>query len=729
MMGNVPWLRVPSMRLKRRVRSPTILQLEATECGSASLAMVLAFHGRRATLEELRLACGVSRDGSKASSILKAARAYGLMAKGLKAEPEHLENLVLPVIVFVNFCHFLVVEAINGRRVHLNDPANGRYSVTRAEFDEMFTGVVLVFEPGSEFEKVDTRPSVAASLLRRTKGFRLAVSYVVLVSLLLVLPGIAVPAFSRAFIDYVVIRDLDDWLAPLIAGMALTAIARFLLNELRNWHLARAETRLAIHGAQELFGHILRLPIQFFGTRYAGEIASRLQLSDGLAHLLTGQLALAMLSLLTAGFFFAIMLLYSVPLSLIVLFLSLANVIVLLAISRQAASGYRKLSIQKGKLSGVGLSGIQDIESYKASGSEDLFFSRWTGLHAGIVQTNQAMSGKLALLGIAPPLITSITTAAILVLGGRAIMQGSMGIGSLVAFQTLAVSFTGPFIALIGLAASLQEVRSFTERIDDVLLQTPDRHFDKTASIKTNDRLPVGHVTLDAVSFGYLPLEPPLISKLDLDVKAGGSVALVGASGSGKSTVGRILAGLFSPSEGQLLLDGAPLASWPRSVLSSSLAYVDQSIVLFEGTVRENLTLWDRMVPDHEIIAAAHDALIHDVISERPGGYNAIIEEDGRNLSGGQRQRMEIARALVSNPRVLVLDEATSALDTLTEATIMENIKRRGCTLIIIAHRLSTIRECDEIVALDRGRVVERGTHMELMARHDYYANLVGGVV
>jgi NHLM bacteriocin system ABC transporter peptidase/ATP-binding protein len=713
------------MRLNRRMRSPTILQLEATECGSASLAIVLGFHGRRVPLEELRLVCGVSRDGSKASSILKAARSYGLSAKGLKAEPEHLDTLQLPVIAFVHFCHFLVVEAINGRRVFLNDPANGRYSVTREEFDDMFTGVVLVFEPEPEFERKDTRPSVAASLLRRTKGFRLATSYVVLVSLALVLPGIAVPAFSRAFIDYVVIRDLDSWLAPLIAGMVLTAIARFLLNELRNWHLARAETRLAINGAQELFGHILRLPIQFFGARYAGEVSSRLQLSDGLANLLTGQLAQAVLSLVTAAFFFAIMLLYSVHLSLTVLALSLVNIAVLLAISRQASEGYRKLSIQRGKLGGVGLSGIQDIETYKAAGSEDLFFSRWTGLHAGITQTHQAMSGKLALLGIAPTLITSVTTAAILVLGGRAIMNGSMGIGSLVAFQTLAASFTSPFIALMGLAASLQEVRSFTERIDDVLLQDPDRHFDQTAHAHTKGRLPLGQVTLDAVSFGYLPLEPPLISKLDLDVKAGGSVALVGASGSGKSTVGRILAGLFSPSEGQLLLDGSPLASWPRSVLSNSLAYVDQNIVLFEGTVRENLTLWDRMVPDHEIVAAAQDAMIHDVISERPGGYNAMIEEGGRNLSGGQRQRIEIARALVSNPRVLVLDEATSALDTVTEAAIMQNLKHRGCTLIMIAHRLSTIRECDEIVVFDRGRVAERGTHEALLARRDYYADLV----
>ncbi len=687
--------------------------------------MVLAWFGRRMPLEELRAACGVSRDGSKASSILKAARAHGLTAKGLKAEPEHLEDLATPMIAFVNFCHFLVVEGIDRKRVHLNDPAQGRYSVSRDEFDEMFTGVVLVFERGSDFSAGDSRPSLIASLLRRTGGFRFAVSYVVLVSLALVIPGLALPVFARVFIDYVVVRSLDDWLWPVIIGMGLTAAARFILNQLRNWHLTRAETRLAIKGARELFDHILRLPIQFFGTRYAGEIASRLHLSDGLAHLLTGQLAQACLSLVAAVFFFAIMLLYSVPLSLGVLALALVNLLVLLAVSRAASDGYRKLSIQQGKLSGVGLSGLQDIETYKAAGTEELFFTRWTGLHAGIVSTHQAMAMKLTVLGAAPALVGALTTVLILVYGGREVMSGSMSIGSLVAFQTLTASFTAPMMAFMGLAASLQEVRSFTERIDDVLYQSPDPARTPEQGSDRAAALPDGALALEAATFGYLPLEPPLIESLSLAAKPGSRLALVGASGSGKSTVGRLLVGLFAPTSGQALLDDRPLTEWRADVRTSSLAYVDQNVVLFEGTVRENLTMWDETIPEQDMVAAAQDAMIHDVIAERPGGYSALIAEGGRNFSGGQRQRLEIARALTTNPRILVLDEATSALDTVSEAAIMENLRRRGCTLVIIAHRLSTIRDCDEIIVLERGRVLERGTHDALMASQGPYAHLI----
>lgn len=709
----------------QRVRTPSVLQLEAAECGAAALAMILGYHGRRVPLEELRLVCGVSRDGSKASNLLKAARHYGLTAKGLKAEPEHIGELTLPLIAFVNFCHFIVVEGIGDTRVDLNDPANGRYSVTRQEFDDMFTGVALVFEPGPGFERRDTRPSVAASLIARMTGFRSAISFVVLVSLALVLPGLALPAFTRAFIDYVVVRDLDDWLAVIIAGMLATAIVRFLLKELEGWHLTRAETRLAIQSARDLFQHILRLPIPFFGARYAGEIASRLQLNDGLANLLTGRLAEAVLSLVSALFFFSIMCLYSVPLSLVILALSALNLLLLFSVSKQASEGYRKLSIQQGKLAGVALSGLQDVETYKAAGSESLFLSRLTGLHAAAVSTQQATNGRLVILNVAPALVSALITAAILVLGGREVMAGNMSLGSLVAFQTLAVSFIAPLTALMGLAASLQEVRSFTERIDDVLMQPVDKRTSSPSGDTALARLPRGAIALQNVAFGYLPLEAPLIGGLDLEARPGAQIALVGPSGSGKSTVGRLLAGVISPTAGRVLLDDAPLLEWPGPILSDALAYVDQTTVLFEGTIRENLTLWEATIPDADIIAAAQDAMIHEVISERPGGYDALVEENGRNFSGGQRQRLEIARALVTNPHVVVLDEATSALDTITEAEIMANLKRRGCTLVVIAHRLSTIRDSDEIIVLDRGQVVERGTHSELIQRHGTYAALI----
>lgn len=710
-------------RTFRRARTPTVLQLEAAECGAASLAMVLGYHGRFVPLETLRLACGVSRDGSKASSILKAARAYGLEAKGLKAEPQHLHDLPLPAIAFVDFCHFLVVEGIDARRIHLNDPATGRRQVSHEEFDAMFTGVVLTFRTGERFERSDERPDIRAALLARTTPVRTGIAFVFLASLALVIPGIAVPILSRIFVDNILVGGFDDWLTPLLLGMVATAMVRFGLIELQRWYLAQSETRLAVDGASQLFMHMLRLPVSYFGTRYAGEVAARLGLSDGLAGLLTGDVARTALSIVTAVFFLGLMLIYSATITLAVVMIAAVNVLVVIMAARTLSESYRKLSLDAAKLSGVALAGLRDIETFKASGAEDSFFSRWSGLKARVTSAQQDIGRRSALFSAAPSFLSILTAANVLVLGGLEVMRGEMTIGTLVAFQTLSASFMGPVISLTLLGSAFQEVRSYTERIEDVLAHPLDPAFEHPPSMAQS--LPRGGLELRAVSFGYLPLEPPLIEGFDLLVPAGGRVALVGASGSGKSTLGRIAAGLFAARTGDVLIDGQPLRAWPREVLASRLAYVDQDIVLFEGTIRENLTLWDSTIPDARIIQATQDAMIHDVIAARPGTYDSRIEEAGGNFSGGQRQRLEIARALVTNPQILVMDEATSALDAVTEAQIMENISRRGITIVIIAHRLSTIRDCDEIIVLDRGVVVERGTHDELVARGGRYADLI----
>jgi len=713
----------------RRARTDTVLQLEAAECGAASLAMVLSHFGRRLPLEELRTACGVSRDGSKASSILKAARSYGLIAKGLKAEPEHLRNLAPPMIAFVNFSHFLVVEGFKGQRVFLNDPAQGHRSVSLEEFDAMFTGVVLTFKRGEGFQRGDSRPSIRRSLYRRLGGFRLAVSYVFLASLALVIPGILVPVFSRVFVDQILVQRLDDWLWPLLLGMGLTAVVRYCLTLLQTHHLTRAELQLAIKGSRELFAHILHLPVAFFGARYAGEIAERLSLSDRLATLFTGDISRAALSLITAAFYLAVMALFSWQVALVVALLNLINLVVLIAMSGRISEGHQKVAVERGKLTGVGVSGLQDIETFKAAGYEDSFFARWAGLHANVVSSEQRIGGASLFAAAFPTLTAALTSAAVLTLGGLEVMHGGLTVGSLVAMQSLAMSFAGPVTTLTNLGMSIQDVKSHTQRIDDVLNQRIELESDGEGtegdSGDESERLPGGSIRLQHVSFGYLPLEPPLIEEFDLEIPAGARVALVGASGSGKSTLGRIIAGLNRPSGGELLFDGIELSQWPSAALAATRAHVDQEIVLFEGSVRDNLSLWDASIPDSAIMRAAEDAVIHEVISARPGGYGARVEEDGRNFSGGQRQRLEIARALATDPRILVLDEATSALDPVTEAQVMENLRRRGCTLVIIAHRLSTIRDCDEIIVLDRGIPVERGSHEQLVALDGPYRRLI----
>lgn len=707
----------------RRTRTPSILQLEAAECGAASLAMVLGFYGRHVPLEQLRSLCGVSRDGAKASSLLKAARAYGLTAKGLKAEPEHLIRMRGPMIAFVNFNHFLVVERVTSSHAWLNDPASGRRRVPIEEFSESFTGVILTFEKGEAFERADERASVAAALWRRLHGFRIALFFVFLVNMALVIPGIVVPVFSRVFVDYVLVRGLDDWVIPILIGMGMTAVVRFILLEVEAMALLRLTNALTLRTSGELFWRLLRLPVAFFDQRFAGEISDRIRLNEGLAELLTGQLVGALLAVITSVFFAAMMYFYHPGLAIAIVALSMLNIVVLRVTTRALSEKHRKVSIDAGKLQGARISALKDMETFKASGAEDIVFSRWMGLQTNVVNGRQDASRISAWTAPAPAFVSALITATVLIYGGWLVMQGELTLGMLVAFQSLAASFSGPIAQLAGFGAELQELRSYTQRLEDVLEQPVDPRFEgKPAEITA---LPRGAIQLRDVCFGYAPLAPPLIDGLNLDIAPGQRVALVGASGSGKSTVGKLIAGLETPQSGEIAIDGISPADWPRDALAQRFAYVQQEAILFEGSVLDNLTLWDDRVEEAAIITAAHDAVAHDMISVRTGGYDAVLSEGGGNFSGGERQRLEIARALARNPSIIVLDEATSALDPIAEKSVMDAIRRRGATSVIIAHRLSVIRDCDEIIVLDRGQPVERGRHEDLIAWGGAYARLI----
>jgi NHLM bacteriocin system ABC transporter peptidase/ATP-binding protein len=710
-----------------RERTPTVLQMEAVECGAAALAIVMGYHRKFVPLEELRQVCGVSRDGSKASNVVKAARTYGFEARGYRYEPSEVLALRQPVIVFWNFNHFLVVEGVSKAGVHLNDPATGPRTVSPEEFDQGFTGVALQITPGPDFKPEGQPDSILSGLRKRLPLREPALLYLVIAGLLLVLPGLVLPVFAKVFIDEYLIGRMDSWIKPLLVGMAVTMVLQGVLTWLQRYYLARFHAKLAIATSSQFLWHVLRLPVVFYAQRSAGDISGRVGINNRVAELMTGELATTLLNLVVLIFYAALMLSYDVLLTLVGVGVAAINIVVLQRMARQRKDVNQKLANDHGKLLGTSMNGLQMIETLKASGTESDFFAKWAGHHAKVVNGMQAAGGQGVLRVGVPLLLSTLNNVLILSLGGLRVMEGALTMGALVAFQSLMASFLQPVNQLVALGASIQEMEGDMKRLDDVLKYAPESDGTQTGEAASGvavDRLQ-GAVELRNISFGYSKLEPPLLENFNLTLRPGARVALVGASGCGKSTVSRLVMGLYEPWSGEILFDGRPRHQWPRATLVNSLSMVSQEIALFEGGVRDNLSLWDDTLPEAELIRAAQDACIHDVLVTRPGGYESPVLEGGVNFSGGQRQRLEIARALAINPRILVLDEATSALDPLTEQQIDDNLRRRGCTCLIVAHRLSTIRDCDEIIVLDRGRVVQRGTHEDMRAVPGPYAELM----
>ena len=706
-------------------RTPTILQMEAVECGAAALGIVLAHHGVWIPLEQLRAACGVSRDGSKASNIVKAAGRFGFAARGFRAEPSMLQELPMPCIIHWNFNHFVVLEGIDGDRVYINDPAVGRRRIDMAELDLAFTGVALTLERSESFRKMGSKPQGLRLLLRELRGSKPAVGLLVLVSFALVVPSIVAAGFSKIFVDNILIQHATSWLVPLLIGMAVTAIFRAILTMLRQSLLLRLQNKLAVVMISRFLWHVMALPVEFFTQRHAGDIASRVSANEQIARLLSSGIAANALNLTSIVIFAVAMAIYDLPLAALGVGMSLINVVALRFIGGRRQDVSRSLALERGKLVGATVSAVRTIETLKASGLEDEAFGQWAGIQAKALNAEQELGVSSTMLDMLPTLLSGLTTAAILGFGGWRVIEGSLTLGSLVAFQSLMASFSEPVSELVNYVGGFQTIKGALERLEDVYNYPLDKSDRKLLAA---DRFPpklTGRVELGNIQFGYSILEPPLLADLSIAIAPGCRVALVGASGSGKSTLAKLICGLYRPWSGEIRIDGWTLPEIPPPVFANSIAYVDQDVFLFEGTVRDNLTLWDPTVTEVDLSQALKDAVIHEDIAARAGNYDCYVNEGGTNFSGGQRQRIEIARALVCNPSVIVLDEATGALDPITEKAIDDNLRRRGCTCVIIAHRLSTIRDCDEIIVLQQGKIVERGTHEQLVMLEGAYARLV----
>ena len=717
----------------RKKKTPTVLQMEALECGAASLSMILAYYHKYVSLEELRVECGVSRDGTKASNLIKAAQKYGLEGKGFKMEVDALRQLKGPAILFWNFNHFVVFEKFKRKSVIINDPATGRRAVDLDEFDEAFTGVVLTFEPTESFKPGGEKPGIWSRLKKRLGGLASIFTFLGFLSFLFLIPGFIYPTFSRFFVDDILVKNSLDHLKPLIFAMVVSCLITTILQAIQNSVLMRFQVRLSLSSASKFIDHIFKMPLQFFVQRLPGELCSRISSCDSVAELVSGQLIGILINLFSSIFFFILMLMYDIPLTLISLSLTILVVLIFRITSEPIKNKSLKLQMESGKLSGITMSGIDMIESLKASGAENDFFMQWSGQQAKVILENQRLAKINTSNSVIPRTISQLQNILILSIGALRVMDGQLTIGMLMAFQILLANFTGPVTSFLGLGADLLSASADMQRIDDVMEYPLPKKFkedyEEKSEVEVARYSPVnkleGYISIKNAVFGYSPLEQPLINGLNIEFTPGKRVALVGATGSGKSTIGKLLSATCTLWEGELLFDGKPLREIDRRVFASSVAVVNQNISLFEGSVKDNITMWDKTIPEEVYIQAAKDACIHDVITSRPSGYYSRVAEGGKNFSGGQRQRLEIARALALNPRIIIMDEATSALDAITEQTVDQNIRRRGCTSIIIAHRLSTIRDCDEIIVLDHGNIVQRGTHDQLLEQGGMYSDLV----
>ena len=711
---------------KGAARVPMIMQLEALECGAASLAMISAYYGKWVPLEQVRSDCGVSRDGSIARNIMKAARNYGFEVRAFRRTGKSIrEKGTFPCIIHWDYDHFVVLNGFKGSNAFINDPAKGTLRISGEEFDRSFTGVVIELVPGDDFVPDGSKKSIWQFVGKRLSGAGTAAVLVVLTTVISILFGMINPAMTRVFMDRLLTGQNPEWLAPFTGIMAVLAVMQISAVLIKEIYSLKINGKMAVSGSAAYMWKVLSLPIEFFSQRMPVDILARKNTNAEISSALVNTFIPLVLNIFMMILYFLIMISQSVILTAVGMSALAINVIVARIISKKNENISRIMQRDREKLDAAAFSGIEMIETIKAGGAENSFWERWTGYQA-VVNSYEVMSERAKYrIGLIAMFFSVLANCAVMILGIMLIIDGRFTLGALQMFQGLLGALLTPVLRLSGSRQTVREMRIQMERVEDVMSYPSDCHVTQTAGTGSRLRKLKGNVEVNHITFGYSRLSDPLINDFSMSLEAGSRVAVVGATGCGKSTISKLISGLYDPWEGTILFDGKPASEHGRDVMTGSVAVVDQEIILFEGTVADNIKMWDESIKDYEMILAARDAQLHDDILQRQGGYGSIIMSGGRNLSGGQRQRMEIARVLAQDPSIIILDEATSALDAKTEYDVVNAIKERGITCIVIAHRLSTIRDCDEIIVLDKGRVVERGTHEELMKLGGAYTELV----
>ena len=712
---------------KQRISTPILLQMHASECGAACLGSVLAYFGRWVPLTELREKCEVSRDGSSAGSIVRAARHYGLECSGLSLRADQLKKLELPLILFWQFSHFVVLEGFDGSSFHLNDPSTGRRKVSAEEFNQGYSGIALRMKCGPDFTRGGDRPGLFGHLGALLVGSWSMFTGIFACGFMLTALTLIVPVSLSIFVDDV-LEGYGSW-DRLVAALLGGGVLVYILTLLKQRFLKRLSIRISVSGRSRSLSRLLRFPVEFFQHRLVGDLTDRVSSMDRIAKNLTDQFIVLVIDIAMSAVLLVAMLAYDVLLALIVVFLAVLHGMLAHLLNAARAVRSQAMRREQGLLIGFGMQMLSHADNLRMIGSDDRFFSRWSGQQARELRARQLYSELGSVNSALPGLIAALRSAAILGVGGALVMAGEMTLGTLVGFYILAEMFLAPIGRFLEFADGRQAIETDLQRLEDITQTAEDpaisRRSPESESIPSfNGRLQLtGQLELRNVTFGFNKSRPALISGFNLVIKPGQRVAVVGPSGSGKSTLARLAAGVYQPWSGEILFDGHLRHEIPEGVLRQSVSTVDQESVLFSASLRDNITLWNPAVPDEAIFAATRDACIHDEILLRPHGYSTLVEEGGVNFSGGQRQRLEIARALVGNPTVLILDEATSALDAATEEGVDDALRRRGVSCLIVAHRLSTVRDCDEIIVLDKGVEVQRGSHDELIADRDgtYY--------